>query len=286
LKYDKTQVKLNKIRKLYREELQNVYSADEADFLFFEIFRHVTGNDRHHYFLQPDAETAHERFLEILERLKRYEPVQYITGETVFADLQIAVNTHTLIPRPETEELAYLIRDFYKSKQSPEDILDIGTGTGAIALALKKFFPASKVTGMDYKSEILDLAQANARRNGLQIEWVRGDVLKGEFPEGPFDLIVSNPPYIPVNEKDTLMPQVKNYEPPEALFVQGDNPLIFYEKITDFFKAHAKPGGQLFFEIHEEMQEQLKKMLEEKGLFSEFYRDLRNKPRFLRIWKP
>ena len=204
-------------------------------------------------------------FREAIRKLREMTPVQYITGETVFFGLNLKTGPQALIPRPETEELVQWILDEHANERCR--IMDIGTGTGCIALSLAKNIPRARVSATDIREEALGLARENARRLGLSVEFVLHDISSGEPPEGlsHTDLIVSNPPYIPVGQKESMDMNVREFEPSSALFVPDDDPLIFYRHITRLGKQVMQPGGLLYLEIHEAYGTQVISVLRESG---------------------
>lgn len=185
---------------------------------------------------------------EIITRLNQGEPIDYILGYIYFYGLKIGVNSHTLIPRPETEELVELIINENKSKDNLK-ILDIGTGSGCIALALKKNLPTSQISGIDISQEAIEKAKQNAVNLNLEIDFKQVDILDKSLWNnlGEYDIIVSNPPYISVEEKKEMSNSVLDFEPHLALFVEQD-PLIFYKKILEFAKTHLAEKGLVYFE--------------------------------------
>lgn len=189
-------------------------------------------------------------------------PVQYVLGETEFCGLNFVVGESVLIPRPETEELVAWIAEETKPDAL---ILDIGTGSGCIAVSLKKFLPGSEVYACDISTEALNVARLNADKNNQQVIFFEMDILNTTTAERKYHLIVSNPPYIPESEIDTILPQVKDYEPHQALFVTDDDPLIFYRKIAIYAQQHLYPGGKLFFEIHRDYANACVSMLKDKN---------------------
>jgi release factor glutamine methyltransferase len=184
-----------------------------------------------------------------IENLKNFVPIQYILGETEFFGLTFSVNESVLIPRPETEELVdWICND--NSKDNKLDILDIGTGSGCIAIALKHKFQNATVTGFDISEKSLKTAHINAKRNNLTINFDKVDILKVFNINQKWNIIVSNPPYIPEKEKSEILPNVLAYEPHLALFVPDNDPLIFYRHIALFAQQQLQPTGKLYFEIH------------------------------------
>ena len=188
----------------------------------------------------------------ILERLQANEPLQYILGEADFYGLKFEVTPAVLIPRPETEELVFQILEAGKNKEGQKG-LDIGTGSGCIPISLKKNRPDWSLTGMDISEEALQVARRNALKNQVEVNWIVQDVLDEEAWDklGRYDFIVSNPPYIPLEEKKVMPRQVLDYEPALALFVENDNALVFYRKIHDLAIRSLSTGGSLFFELNE-----------------------------------
>jgi len=205
-----------------------------------------------------------EKIKAIILRLKIFEPIQYILGETEFYGLKLKVNPSVLIPRPETEELVQWII----TGNLPENsvILDIGTGSGCIALALKSRLNKAEVFGVDVSENALKVARQNALKNNLDIGFFQSDILKwNEFEWKNFDVIVSNPPYIRESEKMQMHSNVLNFEPENALFVNDNDPLVFYRSIAAFSKKYLTENGKLFFEINENMGLEMNKMLADFG---------------------
>ena len=202
------------------------------------------------------------RLHEIVARLKNHEPIQYILGETWFCGLRLKVQPGVLVPRPETEELVSVILN--SGLQSSSRVLDIGTGSGAIALSLKNECPDAKVEGIDVSETAVKVASENARINQLSVHFYLQDILNWKASNWPeYDLIVSNPPYVRESEKELMESNVLLYEPETALFVKDSDPLLFYRTIAAFAKVHLKKGGSLFFEINEYLGAEMKVLLEE-----------------------
>ena len=231
------------------------------------------------------------------------EPLQYILGETEFYSLPIKVNPSVLIPRPETEELVELVirtvlaisetSPPHIADRPPLRILDIGTGSGCIAITLAKHIPDAKVTAIDISETALQTAKENARLNNVNIRFIHADILNtpitgfntptaAELIDVDFDIIVSNPPYVTSEEKVLMNENVLNYEPHGALFVPNDEPLIFYKAITGFALQKLSPEGFLFFEINAKYDIETSEMLHKKGFVQiEIIRDLSGKNRFI-----
>lgn len=221
----------------------------------------------------------------ILNRLKDYEPIQYIVGETEFYDLKLKVNPAVLIPRPETEELVQWILD---SEVDPcSKILDIGTGSGCIALALKANLPASEINGVDISDTALETARMNASINQLNVSFVKTDILNAKPDEWKeLDVIVSNPPYVRESEKQLMQKNVLEFEPANALFVADEDPLQFYRAIAGFSKKALRQNGFLFLEINEYLGIEMRNLLAGFGFREiEIRKDLFGKDRMIRCIK-
>ncbi len=195
-------------------------------------------------------------------RLKNNEPIQYIVGFTEFFGLTFNVNNSVLIPRQETEELVDLIIKESKNTENL-NILDIGTGSGCIAISLAKNIKQSKVVAIDISKDAIEIGKINSLENSVQVSFIQQDILKEniELNMAKFDIIVSNPPYVTNSEKKLMQKNVLDFEPELALFVENDNPLIFYKKITEFSSKYLKRNGKLYFEINEMFGNQLKKIM-------------------------
>ena len=257
--------------------------------------------------MEPDLnidELQHHQLSEAVKRLLSGEPVQYVTGMVRFCDLLIKVSPAVLIPRPETEELVQKICTFSLPCHSnvgmcggmesmggdPKKfrIWDIGTGSGCIAIALAKHFVNAEVIGFDVSEEALQIAQENAESNGVQVTFVQDDVLnpKSEFLNQPVDLVVSNPPYICDSERAAMEKNVLDWEPEKALFVPDDDPLRFYRKILKLAKDQLNPNGQIWFEINEQMGEEMLQLCREMDFAeAEILVDFAGKPRFCHVYK-
>ncbi len=230
------------------------------------------------------SESDQLRLADILQRLKKHEPLQYIIGETRFCGLPFKVTPDVLIPRPETEELVYWIVENHS--QDGLHVLDIGTGSGCIAIALSRLLAAPTVMGWDVSDQALRVAEGNALLNASEITFCKIDVLKEPYPEIKVDILVSNPPYVTERERVEMEPNVLDWEPPVALFVPDKDPLRFYRRIADIGRTLLQPGGTLYFEINRMYGRDIVKMLEEKGYRQiEMKKDLSQNDRMIKaVW--
>ena len=199
----------------------------------------------------------------IVNRLKLREPIQYVLGQTFFYGIPIQVDNRVLIPRPETAELVDLVL-----KENPEmegNVLDIGTGSGCIAIALAVNMPLSKVAAFDVSIDALNVAYDNADANNVLVRFYQYDILNEKDWDESFDVIVSNPPYICESEQKEMDTNVKDFEPSKALFVKDEDPLVFYRNIADFAQMHLRRNGKLYLEINQKLGEPTSDLLHKKG---------------------
>lgn len=240
-----------------KEQLKNVYDQREINSVIRLVMEEQISIPRHHLIFHSqdklDKKTF-DRLMNAVMRLARHEPVQYVLGFADFCGMRIKVNARVLIPRPETEELTdYAVRVLLPiAKTRTISVLDIGTGSGCIAIAMKKKIPMCKVTAIDSSEDAMAVARANAARLHCDVNFITMDFLDERNWKSLelFDAVVSNPPYVTKEEFSELMPRVKKFEPRAALMAEGDDPFIFYRKIAEFGKAHLKTGGQMFLELN------------------------------------
>jgi release factor glutamine methyltransferase len=288
---------LKDIQHIFHKELDAVYGKDEVNSFFFLCIEQYLNLPRFQLALQseftiPKPET--DTFFGVLEDLKQQKPIQYILGETEFYSLPFIVNENVLIPRQETEELVHLIieghtaRSRSANKNDQFKILDIGTGSGCIAITLAKNLPDAKVFCLDVSEEAIIVAKQNAELNNVEMRFIEADILNEstwnlEFKALEFDLIVSNPPYVRELEKAEIQPNVLDNEPHLALFVEDNNPLIFYKAITDFAIDNLKPKGELYFEINQYLGAETKQLLGDAKFENiELIKDLNGNDRMLK----
>lgn len=264
------------------EELSGIYPEEEIRAITLWLFEAFLGVGRVDFQLNLNKGMSESELLKFnfaIKDLKKGKPIQHVLGYTWFLDLKLQVNEHTLIPRPETEELVQVIISREKDK-SDLKILDIGTGTGCIPLALEKAMPQHKYFGVDFKSEIIDLAKRNAQTQKSNIQLTQVDILNEDLSQS-FDVIISNPPYVLESEKEEMHKNVLDFEPKSALYVEDSSPLLFYERIIAQAKEHLNKGGRLYFEINEKYGSQLSKLIMKHGFKStQILKDFRGKNRF------
>ncbi|AYN67876.1 peptide chain release factor N(5)-glutamine methyltransferase [Euzebyella marina] len=281
---------LREIKSIFHKELDRLYPKDETNSFFYILIEHYLGLERFILALQPNLSLTKEEeqpLFEALSKLKLKCPVQYITGVTHFMDLQLKVNEAVLIPRPETEELVRWILDDHTDKERKTNVLDIGTGSGCIAIALAQTNFDWSISAMDISKEALTVAKNNALGNKVNVDFFEEDILKVPSLERKFDIIVSNPPYVREMEKKEMSANVLEYEPSLALFVENDHPLVFYSRIVEFSKKHLVKDGCLYFEINQYLGKEMVRLLGD-NYFSEIElrKDMYGNDRMVKaVWK-
>ena len=268
-------------RNYFNETLKTIYPITEIDSFFFLLLEEYLGFRRVDIVLKSDFKITQETLNLLQSATKQLEqevPLQYIIGKTEFYGLPFVVNKHVLIPRPETEELvAWVVSESSRfktfntsTKQTTETkqlkILDIGTGSGCIPISLKKQLPFAKISAIDISKEALTVAKKNAVLNNVDIHFILQDILKTVALDQHYDIIISNPPYVRELEKKELKNNVLKNEPHVALFVENDNPLIFYAKIAELAKNYLNKNGLLFFEINQYLGTETIDLVNKKGL--------------------
>lgn len=276
------------IDSLYRQicaKLETVYPKAEAGKICERLIENKAGISRQQWLKEPGKEldpSINEIINEHVAELLAHKPIQYITGEAWFYHMKLKVSPAVLIPRPETEELAEMVIRQIPANQELS-LLDIGTGSGCIPIAIKKNSRDISVTAIDKSRAALTIARENAEDHQASISFSEIDFLdENEWKTFPqFDIIVSNPPYIPVNELEKLDKHVTAYEPHEALFVAEDRPLLFYEKIARFGQTHLKAGGKIFTETHESLADECAALFKEYHYDAEVVKDMSGNNRFV-----
>lgn len=275
------------ILNLFKElvlQLQSIYDEQESTNIAALIFEKITGV-RNAEKINPTKKlnSIHlDQLQNFTSQLLKNKPVQYVINESWFDGMQLVLNESVLIPRPETEELVDWIKKSY-SKNAVLQIIEIGTGSGCIALALKKHFTNASIIAIDISEKALQVAQENASIQKLEIQFLQIDFLKGFESKKQFNIIVSNPPYIKLCEQNSILPHILQYEPREALFVQDDNALIFYEKIALFGKDYLMKDGNIFVELNEALAFETKLLFENYHYKNaEIKKDMQEKNRMLK----
>ena len=273
---------LVKYRNYFFTILKSIIEQNEIEEVFFWIIDHYCGISRMDYILNPDLKLSNhqkENLMNAVSLLKINMPIQYVLGESEFMNLKFNLNYNVLIPRPETEELvSWVIKDNNHNKT----ILDIGTGSGCIAIALAKFIKNSRVTAWDIDEKILSVAEKNASKNKVKVLFELKDITTIKS-NNKFDLIISNPPYICDSEKLGMQNNVLLFEPHLALFVNDNDPLFFYLKIIDFAKSNLNDNGKIFLEINENQSIGVVKLLNNAGFYDiELKKDFRLKNRMIK----
>jgi release factor glutamine methyltransferase len=263
-------MKIKDYRNQFIQELTPIYDAVEAESFFYLILENKRQLKRIDLALNPDLTLSEEEIAvwnSILEQLKTEIPIQYILGSTGFYGLEFQVNENVLIPRQETEELVEWILKSQKSKVESQKlkILDIGTGSGCIAIALAKNIPNAQVFAIDVSEKALATAQKNAEINKVDVTFLQKNILETTYLEQQFDIIVSNPPYVRNLEKQEINKNVLDNEPHLALFVDDNDALIFYKKIAQLAQKNLSQNGQLYFEINQYLGQEMLELLEKMG---------------------
>ncbi|MES2762058.1 MAG: peptide chain release factor N(5)-glutamine methyltransferase [Bacteroidota bacterium] len=286
--------KLSDLYEFYKTELLSVYDEDELYAIFELVCDHYLGYSKADTRLNFNGNLNQSDVLKIYDTAKALTsgtPVQYILGEAGFYNLKFNVNSSTLIPRPETEELVDLvIKQFNNHNSSLITILDIGTGSGCIPITLKKNLQQAKVTGIDISENALGVAKSNALKNKVDVEFLKIDILSNIpsslFPF-PFTIIISNPPYVLNSESKHMEPRVLEHEPHLALFVEDNDPIIFYKRIIDLCNEHLVEKGYLFFELNPLYANDVKNYANDAKIFNftEIINDMSGKARFFKAQK-
>lgn len=270
--------------------IEPIYDNREAVNIATLLLEELTGFSKMNQFLQKQSLISEEivnKLTQSITRLSKGEPIQYIIGKAWFMELAFIVNAHTLIPRPETEELVDALIKYLKSRDYQNvRILEIGSGSGCIPIAIAKYCPNATITSVDISPDALEVAKTNAHQNGVIINWKQLNFLDSTDWEklGLFDIIISNPPYIRKAEAATMHTNVVAFEPPIALFVEDNDPLIFYKAIHDFCKTHLTKKGAIFLEINEVLGKETAELFKP-NYQVEIKRDMQGKERMIMAYQ-
>jgi release factor glutamine methyltransferase len=282
-------------KKLYSELVEKINveeSTDEIQQLAFRVLEHELGLSTTEILMEKEIDVGPETLNQlstIADRLNRNEPIQYILGDTEFMGKTFLVSPAVLIPRPETEELVKHVPFPPAGTADTEiKILDIGTGSGCIAISLKSLIPQAEVFATDVSEEALEIARKNGARLEPQVQFLQHDILSQDIPVQNLDIIVSNPPYIAQREKVSMQQNVLDYEPDVALFVSDDDPLLFYKAIASKSKKVLKPGGKVIAEINEQLGTETATLFQSEGYEEvSIIKDVNNKDRIVTAtWNP
>ena len=277
---------ISEFKTYFKSELSELYSDSENAFLCSVFIEKIVGFDSFHQRRFSDQELLiddEKKLLKIISELKTNKPYQHILGETEFYGMTFFVNENVLIPRPETEELLeFAIKKIYNLSLVTDQIkiLDIGTGSGIIPLVLKKHFPEAEVTSIDFSEKALETAKKNADFHHLKVNFIHADYLNFDLNES-FDIIISNPPYIGIEEENEIADSVKEFEPKMALFSPTSDALIFYRKIAEDAKKHLNENGLLFLEINQKLGPETLELYLNRFTVALLIKDLSENDRFI-----
>tara|TARA_B100000427_G_scaffold261284_1_gene225791 strand:- start:132 stop:989 length:858 start_codon:yes stop_codon:yes gene_type:complete len=282
-------VTLIDVRNYYRKTLKDYYSKNEIDFYFKILINSFFNWDSTLIALNPKKQLTileSSKLIKTINNLKKFKPIQYITGESFFMGLKFKVNKNVLIPRQETEELVEWIINDNRDFQNKINVIDIGTGSGCIAISLSKKKRNFNLTAIDNSDKSLLVAKENARLNKVKINFINNDILKPLNDKTIYDIIISNPPYVADSEIKNIEDKVLKFEPYNAIFVDKKNPLIFYKAIIDFSLSNLKKEGKIYFEINPIFYNSLLTLIESYNKFNLVVKkDITNKNRMIRLMR-
>lgn len=271
---------LSSIKTIFINTLQHL--EDEVEPLFYYALESIHHLKRSDFIIHPQRDLTDEQTIvwnNLINHLKNDQPIQYFFNSQNFYGLDFYVNHQTLIPRPETEELVeWMIQNHQNQKIK---IIDLGTGSGCIAITLAKHLPQAQVYALDVSEEALQVAKKNAETHQVDVQFIHKNLLTTDDLAQTFDVIVSNPPYVRLQEKEAMKPNVLNHEPHLALFVPDDNPMIFYDKILNLAKKNLAPHGHIYFEINQYLGKNMKELFENNGFNSTLKKDLKGNDRMM-----
>lgn len=270
------------------KQLRAIYDEGEASQVTDWIMEKITGSKKTERMLYKNSILTNDEEIQLRSctgRLMQHEPIQYVLNESWFCGLKFYVDKTVLIPRPETEELVEWIISNCKFPVDELKILDIGSGSGCIPISLKRRLKKAEVWSCDINKEALAVAQKNAAALGTDVNFILLDFLntaeQAKLPK--FDIVVSNPPYVPEKDKDSMKPNVLQYEPAAALFVPDKDPLVFYRAISEFGKEHLNTAGSIYCEIHEATGEEVVRLFNSYGFTTELKKDMQQKDRMVKV---
>lgn len=269
-------------------QLENTYPLDEIEAFYYRLTEAYLGQNRLKIALEPTKEILKEQvqqFQKALERLKNHEPIQYILGRTVFMNMEFKVSPHVLIPRPETEDLVrWVLEETMKNETKQIQVLDIGTGSGCIAISLAKHLEKSQVSALDMSKSALQMAAENASQNKVALSPILSDVLSMTHLPVTYDIIVSNPPYVRQLEKQDMERNVLDHEPAMALYVTDSDPLVFYRKIAHLATHSLKENGAVYLECNQYLTKETEQLFIAENFKTELKKDIFGNERMLKAW--
>jgi len=279
------------IKELYRNylsQLRQIYPLSEATVITDRAFESIANIKRADLVKDPTKQLTNETVNQLataLTQLLQHKPIQYVLGEAWFYHLKFKVNEAVLIPRPETEELVEMVINSRKLLVPDTSILDIGTGSGCIAVAIKKNMPAAILSAIDVSEAALEVAKENAKQHTVNINFMEMDFLNESTWDrlSQYHIIISNPPYIPKKEKEKLAKNVVDHEPHLALFVPDKDPLLFYDKIAAFGRSHLNSNGKIYLEVHEDLAKEAKALFQKDYSYARIKKDMFGRERMLII---
>ena len=280
------EMRLQEAKKYLISQLSAIYSEGESTAISNAVIEYITGKE-HPPLLTSFTSLERDKMDQVLKRLLTHEPLQYILEEAWFCGLKFYVDKHVLIPRPETEELVEWIISNCRFPINSLSILDIGSGSGCIPIALKRRIRKADVWGCDISELALEIARQNAAALGTPVQFLNIDFLSPQQRERlpPFDLIVSNPPYIPLSAKTNMDANVAMFEPATALFVPDEDPLVFYKAIAIFGLEKLNQNGSIYLEIHEDLGKEVYSLFSKHEFLVELRKDMQGKDRMVKAWK-
>ena len=259
---------LQQLQSNFNNQLKGIYPKEEIGSFFQWLAEAYLGYSRFKVSEKKDEEISEQnetQFLSALTRLMHHEPIQYIIGETEFYGFPFKVTPAVLIPRPETEELVAWVLEEFKNQEPENSILDIGTGSGCIAISLARYLGNATISALDISEAAIEVARENSVINKVDVNFFQADILNAETLPQQYDAIVSNPPYVRQQEKSKMQPNVLQHEPEVALFVSNEDPLLFYRAIARLAKKHLTSDGTLYLEINEYLSKEMQQMLQQEG---------------------
>lgn len=271
------------------KKINQIYDSRETANITHWVIEHITGFSKidriihKHYILSSSQQKQLEQYI---KQLLQHIPVQYVLHEAWFLDQKFYVDKNVLIPRPETEELVqWVVSEYQYKKNIPLHVIDVGTGSGCIAISLKKKIPLAQITAIDISNEALAVAKKNAQLHKGDIDFLQIDFLdKSQWKSLPIpDILISNPPYIPIYEKQTMNKNVKNYEPSNALFVPDEEPLIFYKTMINYALQYMQKNSVLYAEMHEHYSHQVQALCNNVELKTTIKKDMQEKNRMIKV---